>query len=242
MRQGTEGIDLYEYQNHSVWELVRTTTEVEVETDEASVVFTLTIRRKPRFIILTVVLPIIMLSLLNVSTFLLPCDSGEKASYSVTVFLSLAVFLTIVSDSLPENSDSISLFSSYLIVQLVQSTVITVLAMVLIRMSNFRSSTHIPRVLVFLVDVVFCKACRAKAAKVEPADSNEPIKMETIDESFDTVYIKPNPDKGENVLDDDSSNWKEVVNALDVVFACFFSLVTFISTVVFLGVTYSSTV
>jgi hypothetical protein len=40
--------------------------------------------------------------------FIVPVDSGEKVSYVLTVFLSLAVLLTIVTDSLPPTSITLS--------------------------------------------------------------------------------------------------------------------------------------
>ncbi|OWF43045.1 CHRNA7-FAM7A fusion protein [Mizuhopecten yessoensis] len=37
--------------------------------------------------------------------FLLPTESGERVSFSITVLLAMAVFMTIVTDSLPSNSE-----------------------------------------------------------------------------------------------------------------------------------------
>ncbi|KAL8596823.1 hypothetical protein ACOMHN_027152 [Nucella lapillus] len=64
------------------------------------------------------ILPILLLSLLNCLVFLLPVESGEKMTVSVTIFLSFAVFLSLIDSSLPPNSDSVCLFSVYLAVQM----------------------------------------------------------------------------------------------------------------------------
>ncbi|CAC5401546.1 unnamed protein product [Mytilus coruscus] len=50
--------------------------------------------------------------------FIIPADAGEKISYSVTVFLSFAVFLTMITAQLPINSESTSILSIYIVVQL----------------------------------------------------------------------------------------------------------------------------
>jgi hypothetical protein len=67
--------------------------------------FYLRIHRKPTFYILSVLFPCMLTSSVAILAFLLPPESGEKVSLSVTVLLSLAVFLLMVSDQLPASSD-----------------------------------------------------------------------------------------------------------------------------------------
>ena len=55
-------------------------------------------------------LPIILSSILVTLVFLVPVESGEKLSYILTVLLTIAVFLTIIGDTLP----AISLTTSIL--------------------------------------------------------------------------------------------------------------------------------
>ncbi|MEW8542114.1 MAG: hypothetical protein AB2693_01150 [Candidatus Thiodiazotropha sp.] len=238
MRLGADSVNLSEYQTNPQWDIINSTGMVKLDNTEAAVIFSIKMKRKPRYTFLTVIVPIVMLSFLNVAVFVLPCDSGEKASYAITVFLSFAVFLTIVSNSLPENSDSISIFSIYLIIQTIQSTMITLLAMILIRMSHF--SSQVPRIFVRLVATVKCKPCSGKSTKVESIGSNEPTNKEKMDESLETVYIQSIPEKENSPADEDICDWNEVVNALDVVFVCFFFLVTVISIVVCLVLAYAA--
>jgi hypothetical protein len=79
------------------------------------------------FYVLNIILPVVLLSMLNVFVFLPPTESGEKISYAMTVFLAFAVFLTIISSTLPRNSESISVLGAYLIYQSLQSTLILLL-------------------------------------------------------------------------------------------------------------------
>lgn len=69
------------------------------------VTFYLKIRRKPLFYILSVLFPCMLTSFVAILAFLLPPESGEKVSLNVTILLSLAVFLLMVSDQLPASSD-----------------------------------------------------------------------------------------------------------------------------------------
>ncbi|XP_052280916.1 acetylcholine receptor subunit beta-like 1 [Dreissena polymorpha] len=151
MLGGSNGIEMSEYEPNSGWEVTATGWEIQEDSDDSAISFKLQLKRKPLYFMLSVILPIITLAILNLCVFLLPCTSGEKASYAITVFLSFAVFLTIVSSQLPKNSESVSLISVFLIIQTICSTLITVLALTLLRMSSFDDTVAIPRCLVFFV-------------------------------------------------------------------------------------------
>ena len=55
-----------------------------------------------------VMVPVVLTSSLNTLCFILPPDSGEKVTFSISVFLSLAVLQGIVNNALPVTSDGIS--------------------------------------------------------------------------------------------------------------------------------------
>jgi uncharacterized membrane-anchored protein len=57
------------------------------------------------FFVLNLILPICLMSILNLFVFLLQGDSGERVGYAITVLLAIALFLTISSDSLPATSN-----------------------------------------------------------------------------------------------------------------------------------------
>ena len=60
-------------------------------------------------------LPIILSSLLVTLVFVVPVGSGEKLSYILTVLLTIAVFLTIIGDTLPAISLTTSVLGNILI-------------------------------------------------------------------------------------------------------------------------------
>ena len=74
-----------------------------------------TLKRRPLWHILNMVIPLIMLSFVNPMCFKLPIESGEKTGMSLSICLTFAVFLTLVSDSLPRSSIHIPVFSVYLV-------------------------------------------------------------------------------------------------------------------------------
>lgn len=85
------------------------------------VVYVLHIRRKSLFFVLNVILPVILIALLNILCFILPSGEGERVTLCISVFLTLAIFLTIVNSSLPESSDEVAFFNIYVGLQLIGS-------------------------------------------------------------------------------------------------------------------------
>jgi len=81
----------------------------------SQLVFNVILERRPEFYLTNVVLPILLMSFLNVLVFFLPADSGEKISYSLTVLLALAVFLTLIADSMPNTSVHTAVLCKYLV-------------------------------------------------------------------------------------------------------------------------------
>lgn len=240
MQEGSKGIDLEQYSANSEWDMVDSTATVEEESEEASVIFTLKIKRKPRYMVLSVILPIVMLSVLNLFVFVLPCDSGEKASYAITVFLAFAVFLTIISSELPRNSESLSIFSVYIIILTIQSTLITMAALFLLRIRQFETS--VPKPVSWLTDVISCKCCRRRdIVIVSTQESNNNPSTEKLPRVNGFLAKRVSPQKVEKPeskasfeenCTQETCDWKRVANALDRLFFCMFTIITLTSSLV----------
>ncbi|KAL4217199.1 hypothetical protein ACF0H5_023652 [Mactra antiquata] len=217
---GTRGVLLDEYVPNASWEVVETSAE-EINTDEAAVVFHIKLKRRPRFYIINIVIPIIFLSILNVFSFVLPVTSGERAGYSITVFLSLAVFLTIVSDQLPNNSENTSLLAVYIMLITGLSTFIVMVCMIQLRLQSWNESrkpvTKFYRFFVNACKFLQCKTCKRKS--ISPKEEEE-------------EKSKPNLHDDDDGDDVNGVTWLEVIHAMDYVFFTASMLYTFICTVV----------
>ncbi len=55
------------------------------------------------------ILPSVLITIVGFLGFVIPPDSGEKVSMGVTTLLSMTVFLQVVADSMPPNSDNVPL-------------------------------------------------------------------------------------------------------------------------------------
>jgi len=70
------------------------------------VTFYLKLVRKPLFYLMNLLFPCMLITTVACLGFMLPPDSGEKVSLEITVLLSLAVFLLVVSETLPPSSET----------------------------------------------------------------------------------------------------------------------------------------
>ncbi len=73
------------------------------------VTFWVVILRKPLYYIFNLILPCLFITGTTILMFYLPPESGEKVSLGVTVMLTLAVFLLLVAETMPPQSESIPL-------------------------------------------------------------------------------------------------------------------------------------
>ncbi|XP_033637775.1 neuronal acetylcholine receptor subunit alpha-10-like [Asterias rubens] len=78
--------------------------------------FTIILRRKPLFYVVNLIIPCALISAMSIVEFILPCNSGEKVSLGITVLLSLTVFMLVVAENMPANSDNIPIIARYYIV------------------------------------------------------------------------------------------------------------------------------
>ena len=207
------------FKQNSAWTLTNTSWKVET-TYDSHLTFSITLKRKPMFFILFLIIPVCMLSVLNNCVFLLPCDSGEKSGYAITVFLAFAVFLTIMSSLLPQNSDNISIFSVFLIIQTAASTLITVIALAMRRVSCFPDDKPVPS---WIVNLIKCCTCRKK--------TNPVVMVQSVATVETPANLEKNVTHPENSAKDLKLTWNDVVNFLDIVFLIVFSLVLILSAI-----------
>ena len=80
----------------------------------ATTEFTMRFTRKYSYYLLNMLLPVLFLNALGIFVFILPAESGEKISYSLTILLSLSVVMTLVSDNIPPTSTHTCLLSKFL--------------------------------------------------------------------------------------------------------------------------------
>ena len=105
--------------------------------------FTMTLKRKYLFYIVTTIIPMFLLSLLASLVFLLPPSSGDKMCYLISIFVSHTVFLNYVNETMPRTSDSLSLFELYLSFILLHCSLALLATLLVLRAYNkWQNSTQ----------------------------------------------------------------------------------------------------
>jgi nicotinic acetylcholine receptor alpha-2 len=136
LTQTNNSIDISNYQEHEEWTLVDYSYNINsikydcCEEEFQDIEFLYTIRRKPDYYRLNIIIPTFATATLIILTLLVPWDSGERISFAVTVLLSIIVFLLIVSENLPK-TDSKPLLSR-MIVGLIYFSLVGVLFTIII--------------------------------------------------------------------------------------------------------------
>lgn len=80
-----------------------------------NVTYYIVIKRRPLFYVFNMILPCMLITAVAFLGFIIPPDSGEKVSMGVTTLLSMTVFLMVIADKMPPNSDSVPLIGMLLI-------------------------------------------------------------------------------------------------------------------------------
>ncbi|PAV86545.1 hypothetical protein WR25_24267 isoform A [Diploscapter pachys] len=136
----TQMIDTSEYLSSSIWDLIDVPASLVNHRSRA--VFRIKIRRKTLFYTVVLIIPTVVMAFLSVAVFFLPTDSTEKMTLTISVLLSIVVFLLLVSKILPPTSFTIPLMAKYLLLTFVLN-IITILVTIIIVNVFFRSpKTH----------------------------------------------------------------------------------------------------
>ncbi|KAK3094785.1 hypothetical protein FSP39_006203 [Pinctada imbricata] len=129
-------MDLTYFIKNNIWDVDSTSAEeFSLGTEYTGMIsFTVNLRRKPLYFTISMMAPIFLLAMLNPFIFLLPVESGERISFGVTIFLSFAVFMTLLSDSLPKSSTPMPTICFFLFAAVTYSGMIVIVMMLILRL------------------------------------------------------------------------------------------------------------
>ena len=222
-----EEVQMSYYTENGEWTLASTKVERvdggAYTSDTLTFIFVL--KRKPSFLIVNVVLPIVFMAIINILVFLLPAESGERVSYSVTVLLALAVFMTLVGDNLPKTSEPMPILSYYLMILLIMSTLMTVTT--ILNLKIYFKKGPVSPCIKFLFRILCCFRCRfgrkTDDNKVYPIDLKNKDKIPVVNIS------KPDTEEPE-------ITWQEISSCIDLIAILFFLFGTIIINAIFLSI------
>ncbi|XP_052781152.1 uncharacterized protein LOC128217721 isoform X2 [Mya arenaria] len=153
---GEDGLQRHHnFQDHAEWKVILLGVDTSTNNTGGAVRFHVTIERNSRFITFYVTIPTVMLAFLTVFRYIIPVESGEKSGFSISVFLSFVVVLIVVNDTMPDNSDNISLYAAYSLTMAIVSALSTAFTVMQIRAATLETKRYsIPRKIQALVRLV----------------------------------------------------------------------------------------
>lgn len=158
---------------------------------------------------INIIFPMVAIAFLHITVFFLPADSGERIGFSTTIILSITVYQTIVSDSLP-NSTLPSL--AYILYKLFADFLISIIVhtLVVVSLSFYLRDDGNP-VPEFLAKCTRFPKCKRRNNKLQVKPSVDPINMIKKD-SLETDMTST---CNEEVTSD--ITWKDVGKAWDTI-------------------------
>ncbi|XP_060606210.1 acetylcholine receptor subunit beta-type acr-3-like [Ruditapes philippinarum] len=192
---GMPNVSLDVYTPHSVWDV--TGSKVNVKTvapgNESEITFTIKLKRDSTFAVINIIMPISILSMLNVLVFLLVPESGERIGYCITTLLAIAVYMTIVNDLLPQTSKPVPLISYKLFIDLFISALIVCVTILNMRLYSRDDSFIVPAWLKSMYRFFTCT--RRKISKISRIGNVE-VEPVIVISSEKSKQIRPQSKSG----------------------------------------------
>ncbi|XP_060588114.1 5-hydroxytryptamine receptor 3A-like [Ruditapes philippinarum] len=180
-----------------------------------SLEFIITLKRRPIFEIINVFLPILLLTVLNLAANFVPVNSGERLSFSITLYLSFVFITSAMVDEMPHVANNIA-FSSYIMLSLnVLNTASVLWSVFMVRMATWENKmTPVP---ISLQKVVrFCQNIGSTTTtKVHP-------KINTTDDDSDAISTAKGLENSdiydEGIVEKESILWSDAVKLFDKIY------------------------
>ncbi|XP_048042648.1 5-hydroxytryptamine receptor 3A-like [Megalobrama amblycephala] len=108
------------FQTQGEWELL----SINISTGNAStlgeeqdqLIYTITMKRKPFLYVINFLMPVFYFLVLDLASFFIDSNGGEKLSFKVTLLLAISVLLLLLKDMLPSTANDIPLIGIYCVV------------------------------------------------------------------------------------------------------------------------------
>ncbi|XP_041357549.1 neuronal acetylcholine receptor subunit alpha-7-like [Gigantopelta aegis] len=208
-------ISMTAFQLSNEWDVTNTSAVRELRVlskfEFPFIVMSMTMRRKPSNLILSVLLPVLIVAFLNIFVFLVSAESGEKLSFAVTGLLTYTVLLSYVTHTLPKTTDTTSILAAFVGVMTGMNAVFILLTIISLRIF-FRDPESHP-VPMFAKQFVTCLRCiTGYDAKYDV--STKKMKIQPVDDKVFTPKGENSGQKSRQIT------WKDVSRSFDKL--CFY--------------------
>lgn len=209
------------------------------------VTFQLHLRRKPLYTRLYLIFPCLLLTWVAGFVFILPIDSGEKVALSVTILLSLIVFLLLVAENIPRSSDGIPILGIFFSMCIGLVCFAVLLTCLVLNVGYKEKDICMPRCLRSLlrspIAKIFCfqyseehpqkwivlRQRKKKNAQITDSQGDESGKMVATPESENLGSLSDTPSNNRS----ERNEWRFLAILLDRIFMVVYYLLTIATTI-----------
>ena len=177
--------ELVYFSPHSDWKLLEYSTESEDIGDGTLFSLNIRIKRRALYYGVMVCAPTVLFALLNPLVFLLPVESGERVSLAMTILLSYAIFLTLVSSSIPASSNPMCALLIVMIVIIAVSGIIVFGVIITVKYFNEEDVDKMRPTLKRVVMWLFHKYINVG----EPLEVRDKVTGKDVANMLDTIFF-----------------------------------------------------
>jgi len=231
------GVHFGLYTENPLWDIVSTSVYSEIFplSTEVQIHFTFNLKRKSQYVTINLLVPILCLSLLNTLVFLLVPESGERVGYCITNLLAIAVYMTIIMDTLPQSSTPVPLIAYKLVVDLLSSALIILCVILNLRVHGQSDDKKIPVCVKALYRFLTCKICKRNTVTDIP---KTPFKTKDTKVFTEQEGDKSSVKRGNvgSAKEHELPTWRDISFMIDIISFLFFVLVSILSFIIFVTV------
>ncbi|XP_053379819.1 acetylcholine receptor subunit beta-like [Mercenaria mercenaria] len=202
---------------HRTWSLIHK----DIYSSGGSFQIELKFERHPLFILLNILMPIIVIALLTPIVFILPMNSGGRVGYAMTMLLALSVYMTIVSDHLPQKSEPLPIILVLMFMWYTMDASIVSIVIINARIHELKKEKPLPYMLRRFVHLTCLISLQKRKREAEAGSSEETHKC--IDRGATNNKGEANQDEEIQELNDVDTNnedyssetWQDLSKCID---------------------------
>ena len=217
-----EKLNMAKYELNEEWTLEAGAASNYSMDDRSYLKFKLKLKRKYLWFFISMVAPVILLSMITAYSNMIPVDSGERIVFLLTIFLGFAFYMDMVQRTLPKTSNPMPFISYYLTSMLYLNSFAVIINIFLMRVYNKDPESPVPLVVRCLIATLTWRWCCPKKIKPD-RDAVQPIQTE-YSNPVETITLQPM----------ERIDWRTTGIALDILFFYVFSAMHITVSIAFL--------
>ena len=203
--------DMTFYSESTEWKYESSSVSSSTSSSKSLLTYTVSLKRNPGYYFVNLVMPVIVVALLNLFVFLLPPECGERVGYAVTIFLTFAVYLDIVTNTLPQSSEKVAKVSNYLTSMVILGAITTFLTIMSLWIYHRDEENPIHHRIASMTNFLTCNCGKSKPQTntVKPSEDNKPAKK-----ALSPSNISVGMDSRQNSMDLEMDRMETIKNPL----------------------------